>query len=100
QVFEAFQMQPDYDLAVMQHRQTLTGTLVRMLTGLDELLDREKPDLVMVHGDTNTTAAGALAAFYHRIPLAHVEAGLRTYDKYSPYPEEINRRIAGITADI
>jgi len=100
QVFEAFQMQPDYDLAVMQHRQTLTGTLVRMLTGLDELLEREKPALVMVHGDTNTTAAGALAAFYHRIPLAHVEAGLRTYDKYSPYPEEINRRIAGITADI
>lgn len=100
QVFEAFHMKPDYDLAVMQHRQTLTGTLVRMLTGLDELLEQEKPDLVMVHGDTNTTAAGSLASFYHQIPLAHVEAGLRTFDKYSPYPEEINRRIAGITADI
>lgn len=100
QVFQAFHVKPDYDLAVMQHRQTLTGTLVRMLSGLDELLEKEKPDLVMVHGDTNTTAAGSLAAFYHHIPLAHVEAGLRTFDKYNPYPEEINRRIAGITADI
>ncbi|HEY3367424.1 MAG TPA: UDP-N-acetylglucosamine 2-epimerase (non-hydrolyzing) [Symbiobacteriaceae bacterium] len=100
QVFEAFGLKPDYDLAVMQHRQTLAGTMVRMLTGLDELLTNEKPDLVMVHGDTGTTAAGALAAFFHQIPLAHVEAGLRTFDKYNPYPEEINRRMAGIMADI
>lgn len=100
QVFAAFHLKPDYDLAVMQHRQTLTGTLVRMLTGLDELLEQEQPDLVMVHGDTNTTAAGSLASFYHHVPLAHVEAGLRTFDKYNPYPEEINRRIAGITADV
>lgn len=100
QVFEAFNLTPDYDLAVMQHRQTLVGTLVRMLTGLNEVLEKEKPDLVLVHGDTLTTAAGSLAAFYNQITLAHVEAGLRTFDKSNPYPEEINRRMAGIVADV
>jgi len=99
-VFDAFNFKPDYDLAIMQPRQTLVDIMVRALSGLDGVLDREKPDLVMVHGDTHTTAAGALAAFYHKIPLAHVEAGLRTFDKYNPYPEEINRRMAGIMADI
>jgi UDP-N-acetylglucosamine 2-epimerase (non-hydrolysing) len=100
QVFEAHGLKPDYDLAVMQHRQTLTGVLVRMLSGLDEVLVKEQPDLVMVHGDTNTTPAGALAAYYNKIPVAHIEAGLRTFDKYNPYPEEMNRRIAGIVADV
>ncbi|MDB4897129.1 MAG: UDP-N-acetylglucosamine 2-epimerase [Firmicutes bacterium] len=100
QVFQAHGLEPDHDLAVMQHRQSLTGTLVRMLSGLDELLIKERPDLVLVHGDTNTAAAGSLASFYNRIAVGHVEAGLRTFDKYNPYPEEMNRRIAGITADV
>lgn len=100
QVFEAFNFKPDYDLAIMQHRQTLAGTMVRALSGLDEVLTKETPDLVMVHGDTLTTAAGSLISFYHKITLAHVEAGLRTYEKYNPWPEEINRRMAGIMADI
>ncbi|MFZ5827431.1 MAG: non-hydrolyzing UDP-N-acetylglucosamine 2-epimerase [Bacillota bacterium] len=99
-VFEAFQLTPNYDLAIMQPRQTLTQIMSRALSGLDQVLSREKPDLVMVHGDTHSTAAGSLAAFYHKIPLAHVEAGLRTFDKYNPYPEEINRRMAGIMADV
>ncbi len=100
QVFEAFGLEADYDLDVMQHRQTLAGTMVRMLSGLDEVVAEEKPDLVMVHGDTLSTAAGSLTAFYHKVPLAHVEAGLRTFNKYNPWPEEINRRMAGIMADI
>lgn len=100
QVFDAWGIKPDYDLAVMQHRQTLAGTMARMLTGLDEVFAKEKPDLAMIHGDTSTCAAGALAALYHKVELAHVEAGLRTGDKYSPWPEEINRRVAGVTADI
>ncbi|MBP2019770.1 UDP-N-acetylglucosamine 2-epimerase (non-hydrolyzing) [Symbiobacterium terraclitae] len=100
QVFEAFGLRADHDLAIMQPRQTLTDIMVRALSGLDALLTAERPDLVLVHGDTSTTAAGALAAFYHKIPVGHVEAGLRTFDKYNPYPEEINRRMAGIIADI
>ncbi len=100
QVFAAFGFAADHDLAIMQPRQTLTDIMVRALSGLDQLLARERPDLVLVHGDTSTTAAGALAAFYHKIPVGHVEAGLRTFNKYNPYPEEINRRLAGIIADI
>lgn len=100
QVFEIHNLKPHHDLAIMQPNQTLSGTMTRMLAKLDDVLAQEKPDLVMVHGDTNTTAAGSLAAFYHQIPVAHVEAGLRTYNKYSPWPEEINRRMAGIIADI
>jgi UDP-N-acetylglucosamine 2-epimerase (non-hydrolysing) len=100
QVFEAFHFQPDHDLAVMQHRQSLAGTFVRILSGLDELFTIEKPDMVLVHGDTNTTAAASMAAFFHQIPVGHIEAGLRTFDKYNPYPEEMNRRIAGLVADV
>lgn len=100
QVFDAFGLKADYDLAIMRPRQTLIDIMVRALSGLDEVLAKERPDLILVHGDTHTTAAGSLAAFYHKIPLGHVEAGLRTFDKYSPYPEEINRRMAGIMADI
>jgi len=99
-VFDAFDLRPDYDLAIMQPRQTLIQIMTRALSGLDEVLAKEKPDLILVHGDTHTTAAGSLAAFYHKIPLGHVEAGLRTYNKYDPYPEEINRRMAGIMSDI
>lgn len=100
QVFAIHNLKPQHDLAVMQPNQTLSGTMTRMLTKLDEVLLQEKPDIVLVHGDTSTTAAGSLAAFYHQIPVAHVEAGLRTYNKYSPWPEEINRRMAGIIADV
>jgi len=99
-VFRTYQFRPHYDLAIMQPNQSLTQVVVRALTGLDEVLAKEKPDLVMVHGDTHSCAAGSLIAFYHKIPLAHVEAGLRTFDKYNPYPEEINRRLAGIMADV
>ncbi|HLN59994.1 MAG TPA: UDP-N-acetylglucosamine 2-epimerase (non-hydrolyzing) [Symbiobacteriaceae bacterium] len=100
QVFQIHNLKPQYDLAVMQPNQTLSGTMVRMLTGLDEVIAKEKPDMVLVHGDTSTTAAGALAAFYQQVAVGHVEAGLRTYNKYSPWPEEINRRMAGVIADV
>ncbi len=99
-VFRAYHFNPQYDLAIMQPNQSLTQIVVRALNGLDEILSKEKPDLVMVHGDTHSCAAGSLIAFYHKVALAHVEAGLRTFDKYNPYPEEINRRLAGIMADI
>lgn len=100
QVFAVHNLKPHYDLAVMQPNQTLSSTMVRLLSALDEVLAKEKPDVVMVHGDTSSTAAGAWASFYHQVTVAHVEAGLRTYDKYSPWPEEINRRLAGVIADI
>ena len=90
-VMEIFGIEGDYDLDIMRDRQTITGITVRILDKLDELLEEEKPDLILVHGDTSTTFASALAAFYHKIPVGHVEAGLRTYDMYSPFPEEMNR---------
>lgn len=98
-VFRAYGFEPDHDLAIMKPRQTLAQVMTNALSGLDDLLARESPDAVLVHGDTATCAAASLAAFYHQIFLGHVEAGLRTYDKYSPFPEEINRRMAGIMAD-
>lgn len=84
QVMDIFGIRADYDLDIMKERQTLAGITTRALTGLDEVLEKEQPDIVLVHGDTSTTFAGALAAFYHKVPVGHVEAGLRTYDKYSP----------------
>ena len=93
QVLDIFKIKPDYDLNIMQPRQTLATITEKSLHGLDEVLDRLQPDIVLVHGDTSTTFAGALAAFYHKIPVGHVEAGLRTYDKYSPFPEEMNRKL-------
>ena len=99
-VLEIFKLKPDYDLNIMQPRQTLSSITSRCLTGMDEVLDKAKPDLVLVHGDTSTTFAGALAAFYHQIPVGHVEAGLRTYDKWSPFPEEMNRKMVGSIADL
>lgn len=90
-VMEIFGIEGDHDLDIMRDRQTLTGITVRILDKLDELLEEVKPDLILVHGDTSTTFASALAAFYHKIPVGHVEAGLRTYDMYSPFPEEMNR---------
>jgi len=99
QVLELFGIVPDYDLDLMTPDQDLFDITGRVLAGLKEVLGREKPDLVMVQGDTSTTFAAALAAFYLKIPVAHVEAGLRTRDKYRPFPEEVNRRLTGVLAD-
>ena len=99
-VLDIFHRKPDYDLNVMQPKQSLSSITSRCLTGMDEVLETVRPDLVLVHGDTSTTFAGALAAFYHKIPVGHVEAGLRTYDKWSPYPEEMNRKMVGCIADL
>lgn len=100
QVLDAFELVPDYDLDIMKQGQTLSDITTKVLKGLEDVMEKEKPDIVLVHGDTTTTFAGALAAFYHQIPVGHVEAGLRTYNKYSPFPEEINRQFVGIVADL
>jgi len=99
-VLEVFGVRPDRDLNIMTPRQTLSDITSRCLTGMDAVLDDLKPDLVLVHGDTSTTFAGALSAFYHQVPVGHVEAGLRTYDKYSPFPEEMNRKLVSAIADL
>lgn len=100
QVLQLFAVAPDYDLNIMRDRQTLTGITVRALEGLEQVLKEAKPDMVLVHGDTTTTFAGSLAAYYHQIAVGHVEAGLRTYQKYFPFPEEMNRRMTGAIADL
>ena len=100
QVLEIFDLHPKYDLNIMQSRQTLAGITTRALTGLEEVMAEEKPDIVLVHGDTSTTFAGALAAYYNQVKVGHVEAGLRTYDKYQPFPEEMNRRLTGALTDL
>ncbi|MBO4939193.1 MAG: UDP-N-acetylglucosamine 2-epimerase (non-hydrolyzing) [Oscillospiraceae bacterium] len=96
QVLDAFGVQPDYDLSIMKDRQTLFDVTVNILERIREVLQQVKPDVVLVHGDTSTTFVTALACFYLQIPVGHVEAGLRTYDIYSPYPEEFNRQAVGI----
>lgn len=98
-VLQIFNILPDYDLDIMRAGQTLAQITNRVIDGMEEVLRKEKPDLVLVHGDTGTTFAASLAAFYHKIPVGHVEAGLRTRNKYSPYPEEMNRRLTGVIAD-
>ena len=95
QVLHLFHIVPDYDLNIMAAGQTLFDITSRAMHGIDEVFQQERPDLVLVHGDTTTTFAGALAAYYHQIPVGHVEAGLRTHDIYSPFPEEMNRRLTG-----
>src|SRR5690606_6252933 len=100
QVLTLFEINPVYDLDVMQPEQTLTGITVTVLQRLETIIRKEKPDLVLVHGDTTTTFAAGLAAFYHKVPVGHVEAGLRTFDKYAPYPEEMNRKLTGCLADL
>ena len=100
QVLDVFKIKPDYDLDIMAPRQTLASLTAKIITGLDEILEKEKPDMVLVQGDTSTTCIGSLAAFYRQIPVGHVEAGLRTNDKANPFPEEINRRITGVITDL
>ncbi|WP_270506901.1 non-hydrolyzing UDP-N-acetylglucosamine 2-epimerase [Paraclostridium sordellii] len=100
QVLETFDIEPDYDLNIMKQGQTLVDITTRALQSLNEVISNIKPDIVLVHGDTTTTLSGGLAAFYNQVAVGHVEAGLRTYDKYSPYPEEVNRQITGVIADM
>jgi len=100
QVLTAFSIKPDYDLNIMQQSQTLSYITTSALTGLQGIIQKEKPDIVLVHGDTTTSYAGALAAFYEEIAIGHVEAGLRTYNKYSPYPEEMNRQMIDCLCDM
>ena len=100
QVLETFEITPDYDLNIMKHDQTLAEVTTRALIGLENVIKEVKPDIVLVHGDTTTTFAGALAAFYNQVAIGHVEAGLRTYDKYSPFPEEMNRQMVDCMTDM
>lgn len=100
QVLDVFDINPDYDLNIMKQGQTLTDITIRALKGLEEVIKEVKPNIVLVHGDTTTTFAGALAAFYNQTDIGHVEAGLRTYDKYSPYPEEMNRQMVSSLSDM
>ncbi|WHY00447.1 UDP-N-acetylglucosamine 2-epimerase (non-hydrolyzing) [Neobacillus sp. DY30] len=100
QVLTIFEITPDYDLNIMKDRQTLIDVTTRSLEGLNQVLQDVKPDIVLVHGDTTTTFVASLAALYNQIPIGHVEAGLRTGNKYSPYPEEMNRQLTGVLADL
>ncbi|MBW8349983.1 UDP-N-acetylglucosamine 2-epimerase (non-hydrolyzing) [Bacillus sp. IITD106] len=100
QVLDIFNIKPDYDLNIMKDRQTLIDVTTRGLEGLDRVMKEAKPDIVLVHGDTSTTFIASLAAFYNQIVVGHVEAGLRTWNKYSPFPEEMNRQLTGVIADL
>ena len=100
QILECFHVEPKYDLSIMQKNQTLFDVTVNILIRVKEVLENEKPDVVLVHGDTSTAFVTALACFYLQIPVGHVEAGLRTYDKYSPFPEEMNRKLVSAIADL
>ena len=100
QVLNIFNIKPTYDLNIMKAKQSLTGITCSVLQGLEEVFEKQRPDIVLVHGDTTTTFAASLAAFYKKIPVGHVEAGLRSYNKYSPYPEEINRKLTGSLAEL
>lgn len=100
QVLETFDIKPDYDLDIMKQGQTLTEITSRVLMGLEEVIKEAQPDIILVHGDTTTTFAGAIAAFYNQVAIGHVEAGLRTNDKYSPFPEEMNRQMVDCMTDM
>ena len=99
-VMDIFQLKGDYDLNIMEKRQTLSTITTKTLLGMEKVMEECRPDMILVHGDTSTTFAGALAAFYHQVPVGHVEAGLRTWDKYSPFPEEMNRTLVGDIAEL
>lgn len=100
QVLEIFKIKPDYDLDVMKQRQTLSEITSNVLINLDKVIATEKPDIVLVHGDTTTTFAASISAFYNQTAIGHVEAGLRTWDKYSPFPEEMNRQLTDVLSDL
>lgn len=100
QVMSIFDISPDHDLNIMKDRQTLIDVTTRGLEGLDRVMKEAKPDIVLVHGDTTTTFVASLAAYYNQIAVGHVEAGLRTWNKYSPFPEEMNRQLTGVMADL
>jgi UDP-N-acetylglucosamine 2-epimerase (non-hydrolysing) len=100
QVLQIFKIHPDYDLNIMQSRQTLVDITTRALIGLDKVIKEVNPDIVLVHGDTTTTFVASLAALYNQVKIGHVEAGLRTWNKYSPFPEEMNRQLTGILSDL
>ena len=100
QVLNIFEIKPDIDLDLMKHKQTLSELSSRILSSVDNVLDQEKPDLVLVHGDTTTSTIAALCSFYKKIDVGHVEAGLRTNEKYSPFPEEMNRQLTSKIASI
>ena len=95
QVLEIFEIVPDYDLNIMTHGQTLPDVTGAVIKGVTDILIEDRPDILLVHGDTTTTFSASLAAFYQQIPVGHVEAGLRSYNKYSPFPEEVNRQLTG-----
>ena len=99
-VMDIFELQADYDLNIMEKRQTLSTITTKTLLGMEQVMQQCRPDMILVHGDTSTTFAGALAAFYHQVPVGHVEAGLRTWDRYSPFPEEMNRTLVGDIAEL
>ncbi|WKN29444.1 UDP-N-acetylglucosamine 2-epimerase (non-hydrolyzing) [Apilactobacillus kunkeei] len=100
QVMDIFHIEADYNLHVMKAQQTLSSITTTVINKLDSIINEAKPDIILVHGDTTTTFAAAVSSFYHQIPLGHVEAGLRTWDKYSPYPEEMNRQMTDILSDV
>ncbi|WP_350303073.1 UDP-N-acetylglucosamine 2-epimerase (non-hydrolyzing) [Pediococcus acidilactici] len=100
QVLKIFKIKPDYDLNIMQKDQTLSSITSKVLLGMDRILQADRPDLILVHGDTTTTFSAGLSAFYHQIPVGHVEAGLRTWNKYSPFPEELNRQMTDVLTDL
>ncbi|MDR0920847.1 MAG: UDP-N-acetylglucosamine 2-epimerase (non-hydrolyzing) [Lactobacillales bacterium] len=100
QVLEIFKITPDYDLNIMSQNQTLSEITQKILAKMEEILEQEQPDIVLVHGDTTTAFSTALSSFYHKIPIGHVEAGLRTWDKYSPFPEEMNRQMIDTLSDL
>ena len=100
QVLDYFEIKPNFDLNIMKERQSLSGITSRVLEGLEDIFINEKPDMILVHGDTSTTFSAALAAFYNKISVGHVEAGLRSFNKYFPFPEEMNRKLTGALADL
>ena len=99
-VLDIFDIKPQYDLNIMSHGQTIVDISNKVLKGVDEVIKKVEPHIVLVHGDTSTTLNGALAAFYNKVPVGHVEAGLRSYDIYSPFPEEVNRTLTGVIANL
>ena len=99
-VLHSFHIEPDYDLNIMKQGQSLTEVTSRILTQLDDVIKEVRPDMILVHGDTMSTFAGSLAALYNQVSIGHVEAGLRTWDKYAPFPEEMNRQMVGVMADL